>query len=263
MRQSCKRELAALMRGQLNEKQVASFDPIVATVNSHVRDPQLQGLQSAFILHGPAGSGKTFLYNCLCSHLQVQGKIVLCVASSGIAALLLPGGRTAHSRFKIPLSNILNAVCNITSNYHLGQFVQKASLIIWDEVLMHYKTCFAEVTQTLNDVYNSGEHPVFGRIPIVLSSDCAQLLPVIRRASWHATMLASIRYFSIWANLQVLKLSTSMRGLLLTMPIWSFSQSSKTWLQTSNYMVILNYLLIFVVIPMLINCVITYILIHY
>ena len=32
-----------------------------------------------------------------------QGKIALCVASSGTASLLLEGGRTAHSTFKIPL----------------------------------------------------------------------------------------------------------------------------------------------------------------
>jgi len=205
------KELADLMRGQLNEQQLASFDAIVATVNSHDQDPQLQGLQSAFFLHGPAGTGKTFLYNCLCSHIRAQGKIVLCVASSGIAAQLLPGGRTAHSRFKIPLSNDLNAVCNITPNSHLGQLIQKASLIIWDEVPMQHKACFEAVNRTLNDVCNSGEHQVFGGIPIVLGGDFAQILPVIRRGSRQATVLACIRHSSIWANLQVLKLSTSMR----------------------------------------------------
>jgi len=124
------RELADLMRGRLKEQQLASFDAIVATVNSHDQYPQLQRLQSTFFLHGPAGTGKTFLYNCLCSHLRVQGKLVLCVASWRIAAQLLPGGITAHSRFKIPLSNNLNAVCNITPNSHLGLLIQKASLII-------------------------------------------------------------------------------------------------------------------------------------
>ena len=36
--------------------------------------------------------------------VRAAGEVVIAVASSGLAALLLPDGRTAHSRFKIPLS---------------------------------------------------------------------------------------------------------------------------------------------------------------
>ena len=91
------------MREKLNEEQSTCFNAIVAAVVSHEQNPQRQVPSGAFFLQGPAGTGKTFLYNCLCSHFRAQGKIVLCMASSGIAAQLLPGGRTAHSRFKIPL----------------------------------------------------------------------------------------------------------------------------------------------------------------
>jgi len=101
---------------KLNEEQVACFNAIVAAVESHEQNTQQQEPGGAFFLHGPAGTGKTFLYNCLCPHFRSPGKIVLCVASSRIAAQLLPGGRTAHLRFKIPLSNDTNAVCNITRN---------------------------------------------------------------------------------------------------------------------------------------------------
>ena len=139
------RQLAEVMRHQLNEEQVASFQAIVTAVKRYEEDPQRQDLPNAFFLHGPAGTGKTFLYNCLCSHLRAEGKIVLCVASSGIAAQLLPGGRTAHSRFKIPLSNDVNGVCNITPNSNLGQLIRKTSLIIWDEVPMQHKACFEAV----------------------------------------------------------------------------------------------------------------------
>jgi len=173
------RELADRMIGQLNEEQDASFHTMVTAVESYHQDPTQQERQSAFFLHGPAGTGKTFLYNCLCSYLRAQGKIVLCVASSGIAAQLLPGGRTVPSRFKIPLSNDVNAVCNITPNSNLGQLIQKASLIIWDEVPMQHKACFKAVNQTLNDICNTGHLQVFGGIPGVLGGDFAQILPVI------------------------------------------------------------------------------------
>ena len=56
-----------------------------------------------FFLHGFGGTGKTYVYNTLCHALCGQRKIVLCVASSGIASLLLISGRTAHSTFKIPI----------------------------------------------------------------------------------------------------------------------------------------------------------------
>jgi hypothetical protein len=54
-----------------------------------------------FFVYGSGGTGKTFVWTTLLSHLRGQGKIVLAVASSGIASLLFPDGRTAHSRFKI------------------------------------------------------------------------------------------------------------------------------------------------------------------
>jgi len=39
---------------------------------------------------------------------------VFVVASSGIASLLLLGGRTTHSRFKIPIDLHDESTCNIT-----------------------------------------------------------------------------------------------------------------------------------------------------
>ena len=199
------------MREKLNEEQVACFNAIVAAVESHEQSPQQQEPSGAFFLHGPAGTGKTFLYNCLCSYLRAQGMIVLCVASSGIAAQLLPGGRTAHSRFKIPLTNDVNAVCNITRNSFLGDLIRKTSLIIWDEVPMQHKACFEAVNRTLNDICNTGDQCLFGGIPTVLGGDFAQILPVIRRGARQLTVLASIRHSLFWNRLHILRLRRSMR----------------------------------------------------
>ncbi|POS86956.1 hypothetical protein EPUL_001157, partial [Erysiphe pulchra] len=62
--------------------QRAAFDIITNTIDNGQR-------ANTFFLQGPAGTGKTFLYKALCSLYRSQGKIVLCVASSGIASLLL------------------------------------------------------------------------------------------------------------------------------------------------------------------------------
>ncbi|CAN6815718.1 unnamed protein product [Brassica oleracea var. botrytis] len=52
-----------------------------------------------FFVYGFGGTGKTFLWRLLFAAIRSRGEIVLNVASSGIASLLLQGGRTAHSRF--------------------------------------------------------------------------------------------------------------------------------------------------------------------
>ena len=72
----------------LNAGQHSAFDCIVNAVTNKTRE--------CFFLHGPGSTGKTYDYNTLCHYLHGQGKIVLCVASSGIASLLLIGGKTAH-----------------------------------------------------------------------------------------------------------------------------------------------------------------------
>ncbi|KAI9095295.1 hypothetical protein K1719_026329 [Acacia pycnantha] len=51
-----------------------------------------------FFVYGCVGTGKTFLWYALMSSLRAKGQILLIVASSRIAATLLPSSRTIHSR---------------------------------------------------------------------------------------------------------------------------------------------------------------------
>ncbi|KAL6581830.1 hypothetical protein OROMI_005844 [Orobanche minor] len=72
-----------------------------------------------FFVYGYGGTGKTFVWNTLSAAIRAKGEIVLNVASSGIAALLLPGGRTAHSRFGIPFVVYENSDCSIAAGSDL------------------------------------------------------------------------------------------------------------------------------------------------
>lgn len=75
-----------------------------------------------FFVYGSDGCGKTYMWKTLIFKLRSQGKIVLPVASSGIAATLMSGDRTVHSCFKIP--------------------IEHTSLIIWDEAPMQHRYAF-------------------------------------------------------------------------------------------------------------------------
>uniref|UniRef100_A0A0R0IT09 ATP-dependent DNA helicase n=1 Tax=Glycine max TaxID=3847 RepID=A0A0R0IT09_SOYBN len=66
-----------------------------------------------FFLYGYGGTRNTFLWNTLSTAIRAQKKIVLNVASSDIANLLLPGGMITHSSFSIPLLMIEESTCNI------------------------------------------------------------------------------------------------------------------------------------------------------
>lgn len=71
------------------------------------------------------------------------------VASSGIASLLLQGGRTAHSRFGVPINHDEFTTCSMKLGSDLANLVREASLIIWDEAPMINKYCFENFDRSL------------------------------------------------------------------------------------------------------------------
>ncbi|CAN1797452.1 ATP-dependent DNA helicase PIF1 [Linum perenne] len=115
-----------------------------------------------FFVHGHGGTGKTFLYNCIISKVRSTGGIALVVASSGIAATLLPDGVTAHSRFKIPLEIDNLSTCTIKKGSDVAELLKSATLIVWDEAPMIHKLSFEAVDRTMCDIMN---------MPIYFSSD--------------------------------------------------------------------------------------------
>ena len=88
----------------LNEEQRAAYDEIMSLV-----DTEHGGL---FFVDGPGGTRKTYLYRALLATIRSQKKINVATATSGVAASIMPGGRTAHSHFKIPLTIDDGAFCS-------------------------------------------------------------------------------------------------------------------------------------------------------
>jgi hypothetical protein len=173
------KELAIRQVGQLNQNQ--TYDAVEHSVRAKCGQ--------TFFVYGYGGTGKTFLWNTLLNSIRGQGKIALAVASSGIAALLLPGGRTLHSRFKLPLNVQEHSMCAIKKNMKLSKLIQQIALIIWDKAPANHRHLFEALDHTLQDIMSSTDHTLankqFGGITVVLGGDFRQTLPVIPGAKKH------------------------------------------------------------------------------
>ncbi|XP_057719992.1 uncharacterized protein LOC130934435 [Arachis stenosperma] len=168
-----------------------------------------------FFLYGQGGIGKTFLWSTISCSIRSKGGIVLNVASSGIATLLLPNGRTAHSRFKIPLAINEDSLCSIKQESPLARLISKAKLITWDEAPMISKYCYETLDKCLRDILRCSDSynahlPFKGKV-VVLGGDFSQILPVIPRGSRQDIIQSSINSSYLWHNCKVLKLTKNMR----------------------------------------------------
>jgi ATP-dependent DNA helicase PIF1 len=166
-----------------------------------------------FFLHGYGGTGKTFMWRTLASSLRSQSKIVLTVASSGIASILLPGGRTAHSKFKIPVPTLENSTCDIEHDDERAGLLKQTKLIIWDEAPMAHRFTFEALERTLRDIMSSSMDcdTIFGGKVIVFGGDFRQILPVVPRGCRSDIVHASINASKIWDHCKVLTLTQNMR----------------------------------------------------
>lgn len=113
---------SANLRKKLNPDQQNAFEAIVSRVQSK--------LPCFFFVSGYGGTGKMFLWNAIVTYLRSTGAIVLTVASFGVASLLLPKCKTAHSRFKIPADIDESSVCDIKRGTMLADLIKSASLVI-------------------------------------------------------------------------------------------------------------------------------------
>ncbi|KAK9053943.1 hypothetical protein SSX86_025018 [Deinandra increscens subsp. villosa] len=169
-----------------------------------------------FFIYGYGGTGKTFLWNTLSASIRSKGKIVLNVASSGIASLLLPGGRTAHSRFRIPINITEDSICRMKPNSDAAKLFKETSLIIWDEAPMTNKHCFEALDRSLNDLLGkkyskAGNQSLFGGKVVVFGGDFRQILPVVPGGTDEDIVNSSLCSSYIWSKCKVLKLTRNMR----------------------------------------------------
>ncbi|GJT93726.1 ATP-dependent DNA helicase RRM3-like protein, partial [Tanacetum coccineum] len=169
-------------------KLYGSLTPIQKDIYSTVMDAVDNDKGGMFFVYGYGGTGKTYLYKTMSAALRSKGEIVLNVASSGIAALLLEGGRTAHSRFAIPIN---------------------------DEAPMVNRHFYEAFDRTLRDICPTdptvASDKVFGGKVFLFGGNFRQILPVITNGSRQNVVNATINASYLWQKCTILRLTVNMR----------------------------------------------------
>ncbi|XP_054091709.1 ATP-dependent DNA helicase PIF1-like [Zeugodacus cucurbitae] len=183
----------------LNEQQSCAYNQLINAVDS--------GNGGIFFLDVPGGTGKTFLLSLILAATRGQGGIALALASTGIAATLLEGGR-------LPLNSQIHEgpVCNISKQSAMAQVLKKCKLIIWDECTMAHKRSLEALDRTLRDLrYNNR---CFGGVMILLAGDFRQTLPVIPKSTAADELNACLKSSHLWRFVKTISLTMNMRVLL-------------------------------------------------
>lgn len=161
----------------INAEQRTAYDGITSVLLEAHHHPH-----SMFFLDAPGGTGKTYVLNTLSTRFRASDKVVVNVASSGIAAILLENGKTAHSRFGLSLDIHPQSVSSIRPLSDAGLFLASADIIIWDEVPMTHKDVIGCVDRLMRDLKQTPDVP-FGGTSIIFAGDFRQILPVVKRGS--------------------------------------------------------------------------------
>ncbi|KAH9108146.1 hypothetical protein AeMF1_016633, partial [Aphanomyces euteiches] len=162
-----------------------------------------------YFLEGEGGSGKTFISNILLAQVRYMNKIALTVASSGLAALNLIGGTTAHSRFCLPRSLHELSRCDVRKQSHLAELLRLTELIIWDECSMMHKYAVEAVDHMLQDLMDNALP--FGGEVVIFSGDFKQMLPVILKGTPGLILEACLKNSYLWSNVAKFHLTVNMR----------------------------------------------------
>ncbi|GMS91974.1 hypothetical protein PENTCL1PPCAC_14150, partial [Pristionchus entomophagus] len=148
------------------------------------------------------------LYSTLYNIFVGKGLKVACTAWTGVAANLLPGGRTSASLFK------LNVKDRCESSLHRRQLKDARELaendvFIWDESSMIPKAALNTADAVLRDITQI-DRPFGGKI-FILGGDFRQILPVVEKGTRSDQVDACIKRSPLWTQFRSLHLISNMR----------------------------------------------------
>ncbi|XP_053164882.1 uncharacterized protein LOC128350484 [Hemicordylus capensis] len=202
--QAYENQTAEHMSKTFNAEQRAAMKEIITASQNNKLEHR------CFFLDGPGGSGKTYLYKAILNTIRGQNELALPVASTGIAANLLQGGRTYHSQFKLPVPILENSVSNMRLNSQEANNIKKAKIIIWDESTMAPTQAITTVDKLMKEIMENNK-PMGGKL-FLLGGDFRQTLPVVPHGTQTHIVEACIKNNTLWHTFKILRLHNNIRS---------------------------------------------------
>jgi len=186
----------------LNDEQKKIVDEIM----NRISNPD--GKMAFYFLSGPGGSGKTFVISTLVHLLRGMKKKVSTMAFTGIAATLLPGGRTMHNRFglNLDMSNSKIGPCS-----KAWKELKDIDLFICDEAPMVHKRALVTIDLKLKEIMNSNID--FGGKVMMMAGDFRQTLPIQKHATRAEICDLTVKRTRYWKSARKFRLKKNMRAL--------------------------------------------------
>ncbi|XP_041007558.1 uncharacterized protein LOC121252142 [Juglans microcarpa x Juglans regia] len=196
---------------KISEEDIAASESLNSE-QQHVYNAMLEKVfanqNAAFFVNGPSGTGKTFMYKALLATVRSRKLVALATVSSGVVASILSGGRTAHSRFKLPLDTNERNTCCVSKHSTLANLFYAAKLIIWDDTPMTRKQHIEALDKMTRDINDSdvtfGGNVVFGR-------EFLPVLPLVIKGTRQEHVNSSLVYSYLWPTLIKFRLIENMR----------------------------------------------------
>ncbi|XP_044583970.1 uncharacterized protein LOC123264615 [Cotesia glomerata] len=140
-----------------------------------------------------------------------ENKNVCTMAYPGIAATLLPNGKTVHKTFGLHVPMFSDSSSRIKPNSKQGEYLKNFDVFIWDEAPMSLRYALEIKDRTLRHIMNN-KMPFGGKL-MILGGDFRQLFPVQPHTTRTETVNLSIRFSSLWKNFHQFSLTQNMRAL--------------------------------------------------
>jgi len=190
---------------QLNVEQKKIVDTILAAATTNTNS------DTCFYIDGSGGSGKTFIYTTLYYLLKSKDKIVNTMAFTGIAATLLPNGKTIHKVFGLPVPLFADSTSNIKFQSKEANRLKFVDVFILDEAPMAPRYALEIIDRTLRDIMQNDLY--FGGKIMLLGGDFRQLLPVKEKATRNEIINLSIKFSTLWKQFKIFSLTENIRVL--------------------------------------------------
>jgi hypothetical protein len=162
-------------------------------------------------LTGKAGRGKSFIVKALVAKARGMGYIAVVSGTTALSVSDVDGGRTAHSTFKLPVTEDNSGVVSmVEEDSARADFLCTSAFIVWDELPMANIAAFEAVDALLRRL--TGVDSPFGGKVVVAIGDFHQVAPVVKGGGPTACFMASILSSSLWKHFRIHQLTAPMRN---------------------------------------------------